>query len=53
VPDTGKSDRASFQTYAILNFEVAALHAHLYSETRKSENASLADLGFAGDVLLR
>jgi hypothetical protein len=53
VPDTGKSDLAPFHAHTILNFEVAALHAHFDSESGKSENASLSDVGFAGDVRLR
>jgi hypothetical protein len=53
VPDTRKSDRTSFHTDAILNFKMAAQHAHFNSKSGKSENASLADVGFAGDVLLR
>jgi hypothetical protein len=53
VPDARKSYRPSFHAHTILNFEVAALHAHSDSESGESENASLADLGFAGDDLLR
>jgi hypothetical protein len=41
------------QTYAVLDIEMAVLHAHANAEARKRENTALADGRFAGRWELR
>jgi hypothetical protein len=53
VAHTGEPDLAPLCTNTILDFEMAGLHTHTYTETVDSEHAAFADGRFAGFVELR
>jgi hypothetical protein len=46
VTDARECDFPPFQSHAILDFQMAALHAHLDPETMKCENAGFANWRF-------
>jgi hypothetical protein len=53
VAHTGKPDPPAFRTDAVLDFEMAGLHAHTDPESVDRENTTLADCRFAGMKELR